>query len=65
MREKNRESIYLDGIEDVRDGVLVYTDELIAKVRKAFDVDLRKTVSLDEVEDSCDFLINKVIKPGI
>lgn len=31
MRSKNRESIYLDGIENIEDGVLVYTDELISR----------------------------------
>lgn len=65
MREKNRESIYLDGIEDVRNGILTYTDELLAKVKKAFDVELMKYVFLDKVEDTCDFLIEKVIQQQI
>ena len=34
MRKKNKESIYLDGIENVQDGVLVYTNELLQKVKK-------------------------------
>lgn len=62
MREKNRESIYLDGIEDVRDGTLIYTDELLAKVKKAFGVDLMKYVSLDRVDEICIFLIKNVIE---
>ena len=65
MRGKNRQSIYLDGIEDVRNGTLYYTDELLAGVKKAFDVELMKSVSLDNVEDACDFLIRKVIEPQI
>ena len=63
MRDKNRESIYLDGIEDVRDGVLYYTDELIHKVKKAFDVDLFKSVSFDEINPASDFLISRIIEP--
>lgn len=34
MRRKNRESIYLDGIQDIKNGTLVYTDELILKVKR-------------------------------
>jgi hypothetical protein len=36
MREANRKSIDQDGIEDVKDGCLVYTDELREKVGKLF-----------------------------
>lgn len=61
MREKNRESIYLDGIEDISDGILIYTDELVEKVRKTFGIKLAKKVDFNEVEEVCDFLINKVI----
>ena len=62
MRRKNRESIYLDGIEEIKDGVLIYTDELIAKVKKAFSVDLMKTVSFDDIEETADFIIDEIIK---
>lgn len=62
MRRKNRESIYLDGIEDVRDGVLIYTNELQEKVREVFGVNLMKTVAFDEIESAADFLIEKIIK---
>ncbi len=62
MRDKNRQSIYLDGIEDVFGGVLVYTDELIAKVRDAFGVSLMKRVSFEEIEEAADFLIREIIE---
>ena len=62
MRRKNRESIYLDGIEDIRDGILTYTDELLEKVSKVFGVSLMKTVAFDESEIAADFLIEKIIK---
>ena len=65
MRKKNRESIYLDGIEDVRGGTLIYTDELIEKVRKVFDVKLMKTVAFDEIESVADFLIAEIIKKNM
>jgi hypothetical protein len=65
MREKNKESIYLDGIEDVKNGVLIYTDELVDKVKSAFGVVLRKKVSLDELDDMCDFLIHEIIEQQI
>lgn len=62
MRRKNRESIYLDGIEDVADGVLVYTDELLTKVKNAFGVDLVKRVAFDEIDQVAEFIIEKIIK---
>lgn len=45
MRAKNRQSIYLDGIENVENGTLYYTDELIEKAQKAFGVRLVKSVA--------------------
>lgn len=65
MRRKNRESIYLDGIENINAGTLIYTDELIAKVKDAFNVNLMKTVTFDEIENAADFLIDKIIKNNI
>ena len=50
MRTKNRESIYLDGIESIENGILTYTDELLKKVKDAFGTDLVKTVHFDEIE---------------
>lgn len=63
MRAANRSSIYLDGIENVEDGSLIYTDELIAKVRRAFNVDLPKCVDFVDIENVADFLIENIIKP--
>lgn len=64
MRAKNRESIYLDGIEQVADGTLTYTDELLAKVKKAFGVDLVKNVAFDDIDDTASFIIRKIIEPN-
>lgn len=62
MRRKNRESIYLDGIENVQDGVLTYTDELIEKVRNAFGAELVKKVPFDRIDDTAEFIISEIIE---
>lgn len=65
MRKKNRESIYLDGIENIHNGTLIYTDELIAKVKKAFGVDLCKNVPFDQIDNTADFIIHLIIEKNI
>ncbi|MDO5339001.1 MAG: saccharopine dehydrogenase NADP-binding domain-containing protein [Eubacteriales bacterium] len=62
MRRKNRESIYLDGIENVSDGVLTYTDELLEKVRKAFGVELVKNVPFANIDETADFIVKEIIE---
>lgn len=62
MRRKNRESIYLDGIENVADGVLTYTDELLEKVRKVFGVDLVKSVAFNEIDQVAEFIVKEIIE---
>ncbi len=63
MDRANRKSMALDGVEDVADGKLVYTDALIDKVKKAFGADLPKTVTFDDIEKTAEFLIEKIILP--
>lgn len=65
MRKKNRESIYLDGIENVDNGTLYFTDELIEKAEKAFGVTLMKEVPFNQIEQAADFLIKEVIEKNI
>lgn len=62
MKKKNRESIYLDGIEDVNDSTLFYTDELISKVKKVFAVELPKSVRFDEIDNVAEFIIQNIIE---
>ena len=62
MREKNRESIFLDGIENVEDGKLFYTDELIQKVWDKFSVTLPKCVDFSEIDAVAEFLIENIIE---
>ena len=65
MKKINSQSIYLDGIEKVENGTLTYTDELIAKAKKAFDVELPKNVRFDEIDNTSEFIINEIILKNI
>lgn len=65
MRRKNRESIYLDGIENVESGVLYYTDELIEKCREAFGAPLMHEVPFADIEKAAEFLIKEIIEKNI
>ena len=65
MDKANRESLALDGIEDIKDDKLIYTDELIAKVKNVFGEDLPKDVKYDDIEKTAEFLIEKIIAPQI
>lgn len=64
MHEVNRRSIYHDGIENVTDGKLIYTDELLEKVKSRFGVELPKEVPIENAEAVADILINKIILPS-
>lgn len=65
MRTANRKSIYYDGIENVENGVLTYSDELIAKVEKVFGEKLVKRVDFNGLPEVVDFLIEKIIKKSL
>ena len=65
MRAANRASIYLDGIESVLDGKLTYTDELLSKVRKEFDVVLPKSIELRDSEAVANQIIAEIINPAL
>jgi len=65
MAKNNMNSIYLDGIEDVKDATLIYTDELVQKVKDVFGVDLPKKVHFDDIETVAALLVEKIIKPNI
>ena len=65
MNKADRASMYLDGIEDVRDGKLIYTDELIEKARKAFGAELPKTVDFEDIEETAQFIIDRIITPQL
>lgn len=65
MELVNRKSIYCDGIENVEDGCLVYTDELIRKVNDRFNVELPKRVALKDAFNTANLLIEYLIQPSV
>lgn len=65
MRAANRKSIYCDGIEDVTNGCLIYTDELVEKVNRVFKCNLPKVVSFDEIDMTAEWIIGNIIRPYI
>ena len=65
MAKANRQSINFDGIENVEDGYLVYTDELINKVRERFNITIPKKVHLSEAENVANLLIEGIIQPNL
>lgn len=65
MQQANRSSIALDGIEDVKDGQLIYTDQLVQKVADAFDVTLPKRVKFEEIDEVAKYIIDNIIIPQL
>ena len=65
MNRENLESIYLDVFEDVVEGKIIYTDELIKKAIRAFGVELPKTVAYQDIYDTAKFIIDKIIMPQL
>lgn len=63
MNKANRASMALDGIEDVIDGKLIYTDDLIEKAMKAFGVKLPKVVAYADIDKIAKFIIDEIIMP--
>lgn len=63
MNKANRESMALDGIEDVVNGTLIYTDCLIKKVKMAFDIELPKKIELHDSDRIAKFIIDEIIIP--
>ena len=65
MEQVNRNSIHCDGIENVMDGFLLYTDELIQKVKDRFNVDIPQKIHLSDAEAVANLLIDKIITPNV
>lgn len=63
MNTANRLSMALDGIEDVIDGKLIYTDALIEKVKKSFGKELPKVVAYDDIDKTAKWIIEEIILP--
>lgn len=65
MREANRQSLALDGVADVADGNLYYTDELVTKVRTAFNEQLPQTVRFDDIDAVGQYIVDRIIIPNL
>lgn len=63
MNKADRESLALDGVEDILDGKLIYTDDLVLKVKNAFGVDLPKTVYYEDIDKTAKYIIDEIILP--
>lgn len=65
MKQVNRNSIYCDGIENVTNGCIIYTNELIQKVKERFCINIPKSVNLSEAERVAEKLIEDIIRPSL
>lgn len=65
MEQVNHNSIYCDGIENVEGGCLVYTDELIKKVKDRFGVEIPKRVLLNEAYKVAEVLTKGIIESDV
>ena len=63
MNMANRASMALDGVEDVADGKLIYTDALIEKANNAFGKKLPKTVAYEDIDKTARYIIDEIILP--
>lgn len=63
MNKADRASMALDGVEDVIDGKLIYTDALIEKAEKAFGKKLPKEVPFDDIDKMARWIIDEIILP--
>lgn len=61
----NKKSIYLDGIENIIDGTLIWTDELINKVEKSFNYKIPKTVKFENIDNISNIIIDNIIKENM
>ena len=63
MNKADRASMALDGVEDIVDGKLVYTNALIEKTRKVFGKELPKKVAYDDIDKTAKWIIDEIILP--
>ena len=63
MNKADRASMALDGVEDVVNGKLIYTDALIEKAQKAFGKTLPKEVTYEDIDKTAKWIIDEIILP--
>lgn len=47
----NKQSLSLDGIENISNGVVTFTDTVIKKMKEVFDIDYPKTLRIEDAEE--------------
>ena len=65
MNKADRASMALDGVEDVTEGSLIYTDHLVEKAKEAFGVELPKKVTFEDIDKTAKFIIDTIITPQL
>lgn len=65
MQAANRKSIELDGVENITDGQLIYTDRLVKRVEEVFQVKLPKYVGFDEIDEVAALIVERIIIPQL
>lgn len=63
MREANKHSLYLDGIDRIEDGCLYYTKELVNKVKQIFGIELVSKIEYQEIDEIGKRIIKDIILP--
>ena len=63
MLAVNRRSLALDGVENVENGSLFWTDFLAEKVKRAFGVEIPREVPFASIPWMADFIISRIINP--
>lgn len=64
MMDINQASIALDGIQNIVDGRLIYTDQLLSDVHRSFGVNLPKEVPFEDCDSVAQFIIDEIIIPN-
>lgn len=53
----NKQSLACDGIEDIRDGVITFTDDAIAKMKSVFNIKYPKTLRVEMCEEFAEDIV--------
>ena len=65
MREANKHSLYLDGIDRIENGCLYYTKELVNKVKQIFGIELVDKIKYQEIDEIGRRIIKDIILPNV
>ena len=63
MNKANRISMALDGVENIVDGELIFTNALLEKVRCAFKTELPKTIVFSDADKIAKYIIERIVLP--